>query len=147
MTIYFYKVDRPYGCFSNFSPHPIHLQAIDWPTVEHYYQAQKFIGTEFAHLVELIRWAPTPEAAAALGRSQQYHPRADWPEDKFRVMYIAVRAKFYGHPEPMAQLLATGQETIVEDSPVDYIWGCGADRSGQNHLGRILMRIRAEARA
>ncbi|MFM2063889.1 MAG: hypothetical protein RLZZ507_3560, partial [Cyanobacteriota bacterium] len=38
MTIYFYKVWQPYGCFSNFSPHPIEIEGVDWPTVEHYYQ-------------------------------------------------------------------------------------------------------------
>jgi N-glycosidase YbiA len=34
----------------------------------------------------------------------------------------------------------------VEDSPVDYFWGCGIDRSGQNQLGQILMQVRSELR-
>ncbi len=41
MTIYFYKVWEPYGCFSNFSPHPIEIHGVYWATVEHYYQSQK----------------------------------------------------------------------------------------------------------
>lgn len=41
--IYFYKAHDPYGCFSNFSLHPIHCEALDWPTVEHFYQAHKFL--------------------------------------------------------------------------------------------------------
>jgi N-glycosidase YbiA len=141
-TIYFYKADRPYGYFSNFSLHPIELDGCLWPTVEHYYQAQKFAGTEFAWLVAQIRAAPTPEAAAAIGRCLDYRPAEDWPDRKLLVMERAVLAKFNSHPELQQLLLATGLAQIVEDSPVDYFWGCGEDRSGLNHLGKILMHVR-----
>jgi predicted NAD-dependent protein-ADP-ribosyltransferase YbiA (DUF1768 family) len=30
----------------------------------------------------------------------------------------------------------------VENSPIDYYWGCGADGSGKNNLGLILMEVR-----
>lgn len=33
---------------------------------------------------------------------------------------------------------------LVEDSPHDGFWGCGADGAGSNHLGRILERVRSE---
>jgi N-glycosidase YbiA len=33
---------------------------------------------------------------------------------------------------------------IIEDSPVDYFWGCGIDRTGTNQLGRILMQVRTD---
>ena len=41
--IFFYKTWDPYGAFSNFSRHPIHLtdengNGCTWLTVEHYYQ-------------------------------------------------------------------------------------------------------------
>jgi ribA/ribD-fused uncharacterized protein len=39
-------------------------------------------------------------------------------------------------------LLSTGNQLIVENSPVDYYWGCGADGSGKNMLGKILMEVR-----
>ena len=42
-------------------------------------------------------------------------------------------------------LLDTLDAEIIEDSPVDYFWGCGIDRTGTNHLGRILMQVRADA--
>jgi N-glycosidase YbiA len=142
-TIYFYKVDRPHGYLSNFSLHPIELDGYQWPTVEHYYQAQKFAGTEFAWLIAQIRAAPTPEAAAAIGRCLDYRPAEDWLDRKLLVMERAVLAKFNSHPELKQLLLATGLAQIVEDSPVDYFWGCGEDRSGLNHLGKILMHVRA----
>jgi N-glycosidase YbiA len=142
-TIYFYKADRPHGYLSNFSLHPIDLDGYCWPTVEHYYQAQKFLGTEFAYLGEIIRSAPTPEAAALIGRRPEYAPTANWPERKLLVMEKAVTAKFTSHPDLRQLLLATREAIIVEDSPVDYFWGCGADRSGLNHLGKILMQVRS----
>jgi ribA/ribD-fused uncharacterized protein len=144
MTIYFYKADQPYGCFSNFSWHSIYLDGTQWPTVEHYYQSRKFVGTKFADLIAKIQLAATPEEAAAIGRRPIYTPYPHWNEQKCGVMYTAVRQKFWTHPDVQLVLLNTGDQEIVEDSPVDYFWGCGGDRSGTNHLGQILMRIRAE---
>jgi N-glycosidase YbiA len=132
--IYFYKVDRPYGYFSNFSLHAIELDNQHWPTVEHYYQAQKFWGSELAHLMAKIRSATTPELAAAIGREPS----------KLAVMEKALYQKFATHVDLRQLLLDTGTAHIIEDSPVDYFWGCGLDRSGCNHLGRILMQIRTE---
>jgi N-glycosidase YbiA len=62
MTIYFYgSKEEPYGCFSNFSPHGFELDDTWWPTSEHYFQAQKFVGTPYA---EEIRRARTASEAA-----------------------------------------------------------------------------------
>lgn len=72
MAIYFYTPrEQPYGCFSNFSRHGISIEGVWWPTVEHYFQAQKFAGTPYA---EQIHRAATPKQAAALGRSRSVPP-------------------------------------------------------------------------
>ncbi len=34
-------------------------------------------------------------------------------------------------------------EEIIENAPHDYYWGCGADGSGKNQLGKTLMRVRS----
>jgi hypothetical protein len=146
MTIFFYKVCEPYGCFSNFSPHPIYLQQTWWLTSEHYYQAQKFADTLAQDLMMQIRCAPTPEVAAALGRNACDKMRADWELIKVQVMYEAVLTKFLAHPDIREILLSTGTETIIENSETDSYWGCGADGTGKNQLGEILMRVRAELR-
>ena len=144
MTIYFYKVEEPYGCFSNFSLHGIHLKGQDWLTVEHYYQAQKFVGTADAGLMAVIHSVPTPVEAAKLGRNPQRQVRTDWDAVKNEVMREAVFTKFFTHKDIQTILLSTGYQLIVEDSPTDYYWGCGCDRTGQNHLGEILMSVRQE---
>jgi predicted NAD-dependent protein-ADP-ribosyltransferase YbiA (DUF1768 family) len=39
-------------------------------------------------------------------------------------------------------LLSTGNATLIEDSPMDFYWGCGSDGTGKNMLGKILMEYR-----
>lgn len=146
MTIYFYKVNEPYGCFSNFSPHEIHLEGLDWPTVEHYYQAHKFVGTSDEPISMAIRAAESPEEAAKLGRDRTRVVRPDWEEAKLTIMRKAVLTKFLTHEDIREILLGTEDELIVEDSPTDYFWGCGADKMGENHLGKVLMSVRAQIR-
>ncbi|HNB51121.1 MAG TPA: NADAR family protein, partial [Anaerolineales bacterium] len=60
------------------------------------------------------------------------------------IMRTAVREKFRTHAGIREELLATGDAEIVENAPGDYYWGCGADGSGKNMLGKILMEIREE---
>jgi N-glycosidase YbiA len=144
LRIYFYKVDAPYGCFSNFSPHEIDLDGEKWATVEHYYQAHKFQGTKFEYLMAEIQAAPTPELAAKIGRNPEHQPHPDWNLRKCELMYRAVWQKFSQHLDIQQILLNTLAAEIIEDSPVDYFWGCGIDRTGANQLGRILMQVRTD---
>lgn len=147
MTIYFYKVNEPYGCFSNFSPHEVILQGKCWQTVEHYYQAQKFVGTAQAAIIPVINAVKTPEEAAALGRDRTRQVRHDWEQVKISVMREAVFQKFLTHQDIQAILLSTGDQLLVENSPTDYYWGCGVDQTGQNHLGKVLMSVRQQIRS
>lgn len=140
MAIYFYSTLGQFGCFSNFSRHGFELDGVYWPTSEHYFQAQKFAGT--VHTEE-IRKAKTPRQAAEMGHQRSRPLRADWESVKDDVMRCAVLRKFETHADIRAVLLGTGDELIIENSPRDYYWGCGADGSGQNKLGHILMEVRS----
>mgnify|MGYP001427527564 CR=1 FL=1 len=144
MTIYFYTPhEQPYGRFSNFSRHGVDLDGVWWPTTEHYFQAQKFAGTSCA---DRIREVSSPKQAADMGRSHEMPLRADWEQMKDEVMLKAVQRKFELHPEIRKVLLSTGEEELVENAPGDYYWGCGADGSGRNQLGKTLMQVRATLR-
>lgn len=143
MTIYFYTSTDRYGALSNFSRHGFELDGQYWPTVEHYFQAQKFVGTD---QVERIRRASTPKDAKKLGWTRLVPLRADWEEVKDDVMRRAIRRKFEFHAELRDLLLSTGDEEIIENAPSDYYWGCGADGSGKNMTGVILMEVRSELR-
>jgi len=77
-----------------------------------------------------------------MGRDRRYPIRSDWEEIKDEIMKKAVLCKFETHGDIREILLATGDELIVENSPIDYYWGCGADGSGKNKLGEILVIVR-----
>ncbi len=89
---------------------------------------------------------PKATAAKRFARKHQAKIRPDWDRIKDTVMDRALRAKFAQHRDLRALLLGTGDEAIDEDSPKDYYWGIGADGTGQNKLGEMLMRLRAELR-
>jgi N-glycosidase YbiA len=64
--IHFYRTTGKYGCFSNFSLHPIEIDNVAWPTTEHYFQAQKLAELD---VIEKVRKAKTPAAAKKMGRA------------------------------------------------------------------------------
>ncbi len=141
--IYFYTPDEAYGAFSNFSRHGVEMDGLWWPTVEHYFQAQKF---DDATARERIRKASTPKQAAAQGRDRSMSLRADWETVKVAIMAAAVLKKFTTHVEPRDLLLSTDERPLVEAAPGDYFWGAGQDGTGENHLGRILVDVRRQIR-
>lgn len=93
-VIRFYRPTDKYGCFSNFSAHPIQLNGYTWPTVEHYFQAQKF---EDLRLQDRVRMAPSPGKAAKIGRDRNLPLRKDWERVKDHIMYKALQEKFRQH--------------------------------------------------
>ena len=141
--IRFYRVRDQYGEFSNFAAFPIVIDGREWRTTEHYFQAQKFVGTPHE---EEIRLTPSPMVAARKARSRQRPLRTDWEAVKVDVMRTALRAKFTQHEQLRELLLATGESEIVEHTVNDRYWGDGGDGSGRNMLGRLLMEIREELR-
>jgi N-glycosidase YbiA len=141
--IRFYRVNEPYGEFSNFSPHPFDLDGRVWPTAEHYFQAQKFSGTEHE---EAVRLARSPMIAARMGRSRERPLRPDWETMKDDVMREALRAKFTQHPALGSLLLTTGDAELVEHTNNDAYWADGGDGSGKNRLGQLLVELRQQLR-
>lgn len=140
MAVKFYQErSQPYGCFSNFSRHSMEIDGTPWQTVEHYFQAMKFVGTPQEHAIQI---ASAPMLAKQAGQSRAYPLRPDWEAVKDDIMRRAVRAKFMQHSDIRAVLLGTGDEELIEDAPNDYYWGCGAKGTGKNRLGKLLMEVR-----
>lgn len=142
--IKFYRVNDPYGCFSNFSAHPISLAGKVWPTTEHYFQAQKFADATYQ---EKIRREESPMVAARMGRDRKQKLRRDWDSVKDSVMLDALRAKFSQHADLLDQLLQTGDAHLIEHTENDAYWADGGDGSGRNRLGELLMQLRQELRS
>ncbi|AZZ95292.1 DUF1768 domain-containing protein [Hahella sp. KA22] len=142
-TINFYLANGEYGCFSNFSRDPVYLKDKRWPTCEHYFQAQKFAGTEHE---EAVRMASKPMEAANMGRERTRPLRPDWEAVKDDIMREAVMAKFVQHEKLTSILLETGDAELVEHTANDRYWADGGDGSGLNMLGKILMEVREAIR-
>ncbi|EIW7479555.1 TPA: GTP cyclohydrolase II [Vibrio parahaemolyticus] len=141
--ILFYEPDEPHGFLSNFCHAPVEISSQSWPTSEHYYQAQKFVD---AQLQTKIQKAQSPDEAFALSRQYEHLIRSDWDNMKLSVMAFIVREKFLQNPKLAQKLMRTGNACLTEHSHKDAFWGDGGDGKGLNHLGEILMNVRAELR-
>ncbi len=128
-----------YAFLSNFYPSPIPVGDLVAPTAEHAFQLLK------TNNLEERRWicdAATPAMAKRRGRTVTI--RADWFQCRLEAMGMVLRMKFAPGTELAAQLIATGDADLVEGNTWgDQFWGVSRGR-GQNHLGRLLMKIRAE---
>jgi N-glycosidase YbiA len=141
MTIKFYKIADPHGHMSNFKKAPMTIYGRTWNNVEAPYQAQK---TKDPAEYNQIWEAKSAREARELG--QNVSIRDDWDTARVSVMKECVLAKYTQHADLREQLLETGDEELIEDSPVDSFWGCGSDGAGKNMLGKILMEVRDELR-
>jgi N-glycosidase YbiA len=56
-------------------------------------------------------------------------------------MRQAVLRKFETHANIRTILFSTGNESNVENSPINFYWGCRSDGGGKNMLGKILMEV------
>jgi N-glycosidase YbiA len=132
----------PFWGLSNFSPPSFTLDGEYWPTVEHYFQAQKFIGPEGR---DRIRRALSPKDARLFGQSRKLSIRNDWDEIREEIMLTALRMKFQA-VGARELLLSSGERMLIESSPFDYFGGAGQNGTGQNKLGYLLMKVRSELR-
>jgi ribA/ribD-fused uncharacterized protein len=131
-----------YSFLSNFSPAPVVLDGLTYPTVEHAYQAAKFSS---AAQRAKIRACQTPGRAKRLAATL---PGIDphWDAHKLLVMEGLLLQKFAPESTLLQLLVDTYPADLVEGNTWgDTFWGI-CEGQGQNHLGRLLTRIRDEAR-
>jgi ribA/ribD-fused uncharacterized protein len=153
--LYFRRDRGAFGFLSHFHPAPLVLDGETWPTVEHYYQAQKSFDPAYRQAIrEAVspgmakRLAAPPQAPLRVAKQSWFRqhgamPRADWHEVKLDIMRRADLAKFTQHQELAVLLLATDDAALIEDSPWEAYWGIGRDGQGLNWAGRVLMEVRA----
>lgn len=126
---------------SNFHHSPLIYDNLTWSTAEHAYQAAK---TDNVSQKSAIYRIDRPGDAKKMGKVVTV--RADWEEIKLGVMYDIVKAKFDQNPDLREMLLATEDAEIVEGNWWgDTFWGV-CKGVGENHLGKILMRVREESK-
>ena len=138
-----------HGFLSNFFGSPLFFEGVEYPTVEHAYQAQK--AEDPAERL-LIRQAESPGRAKRMGRKVA-NVRSDWEAVKEDLMRDLLMAKFTQHPDLGEKLVATHPAEIIEGNRWhDNEWGqclCEQciDLEGRNLLGCLLIEVRKELRA
>jgi ribA/ribD-fused uncharacterized protein len=140
----------PYWFLSNFYPVVIRFEGVDYPTLEHAYQAAKTLNPSER---SVIARALTPGQAKAIGRKVTMRP--GWEEGlRLEVMERLERQKYDPayHADLTVKLVETWPRDLIEGNTWgDKFWGAVQDKSkngwpwvGENRLGGILMKIRAE---
>ena len=136
---------REFFVFDNFSSFKVMYNGVLYSTVEHAYQASKFIETA-PDIARKITESYSAHEAQKIAYENKDKQRADWDNVKLEIMEKLVRLKLEQNPYVKKKLLQTQNYTICEDSPKDSYWGIGPDRKGQNHLGKLWMKLREELR-
>lgn len=140
MAIKYYE--QWYDILNNFSAHAVEIDGVVYPTAEHAYQAAKCTDKKGKTEIAAAR---SPLGAKEISNKKYEHAKdPDWDNKKLEAMERVYRAKLAQHPLVREALIRSGDEEIIEDSPVDYFWGGGKDGSGENHLGKLWMKLRAE---
>ncbi|MDO4328940.1 MAG: nicotinate (nicotinamide) nucleotide adenylyltransferase [Lachnospiraceae bacterium] len=131
-----------YHFLSNFYEAPVEYGGLIYGNNEAAFQAQKCRTEEERKAFTELR----PSKAKRAGRQVQLRP--DWEKVKVGLMEEIVRAKFAQNPDLAGRLLATGDRKLVEGNTWgDTCWGVDSRTGqGENHFGRILMKIRDELR-
>ena len=129
-----------YRWLSNFWHTPVEYEGVVYPSAEHAYQAAKTDSPEER------RWIlQSASAGLAKRRGKEVNRDLEWRARRLAVMRKVLRSKFR-NPEMARKLLATGDAVLEEGNRWgDFFWGvCGGE--GENHLGNLLMEIRATLR-
>ena len=131
------KFVSEYAFLSNFFEIPIYYSGILYQNSEAAFQAQKTLDPE-----ERKKFS-TLSSNEAKKKGRHVALRDDWEQVKDDIMFDIVLSKFASNPVLKNLLLDTNNEELIEGNTWnDTYWGVCNGR-GQNHLGKILMKVRS----
>lgn len=130
-----------YYYLSNFYDVDLVYDGLRYSNSESAFQAQKTLDNDFK-----IKFSfRSGKSAKSLGKSVKL--REDWELVKDNIMYEVCLQKFLQNKDILDKLLSTGDAELIEGNlHGDRYWGV-CKGTGQNKLGKILMRIRDELRS
>jgi len=134
-----YSFTSIYSFLSNFYHSFVKLDGIIYPSVEHAFQAAKTLDADLRKPFHKHRLL-TAGDAKRMGRKLKLRP--DWEHIKLQIMEDLLFSKF-SDPVLKQMLLDTGDAKLIEGNTWgDTFWGEDLHKGGQNHLGKLLMKIR-----
>ncbi|MBQ3395347.1 MAG: NADAR family protein [Synergistaceae bacterium] len=137
------EFENEYEFLSNFYEVSIEYDGLTYGSSEAAFQAQKCMTNE----ERLAFTKYNPDESKIAGKRVKL--RSDWEDVKIRIMEEILRAKFTQHEDIAQKLINTGERILIEGNDLgDVFWGIDtATGEGENHLGKILMKIRGELAA
>jgi ribA/ribD-fused uncharacterized protein len=151
MPVSFTKVKLPFGWLGNMAGFKLEYGGKEWRTSEALFQALRFADEAIR---EEIRLAISPMTAKMIAKKHA-DKMAITPMSAgdVAIMELVLRLKLDQHPHLKAELLATGDEVIIEDvtnrpsGGRHIFWGmskASGEWVGDNTLGKLWMKIRKE---
>ena len=134
---------REFYCLDNFSSFKVEWDGYLYASLEEAYQTAKFLKSA-PEIAEEIKKSHSAHEAQKIAFANKDKVRSDWQEVNLTIMEEPLRKKLQQNPYAQQNLLQTKDYIIVEDSPKDNFWGWGKDRTGENHLGKLWMKLRDE---
>jgi len=141
------------SCFSQWWVSPFEIDGNIYSTAEHWMMACKARMFNDRQTLDKIMNAVTAPEAKKLGREvRDFNPEV-WDKEKYNAVVKGNLAKFSASEVLKEFLIKTGEQVMVEASPVDSIWGIGlaaedanagnpSKWKGENLLGYALMEVR-----
>lgn len=153
--VFFWK---PPAVFSQWARSDFEVDGFRYTHAEQYMMAEKARIFGDDAMLERILVSQSPSEQKKLGQAVRGFDQDVWFERRMEIVERGNRAKFGQSPKRCDALLATGDKTLAEASPLDCIWGIGlaADHAdaevpsrwrGQNLLGQALMNVRDDLRS
>lgn len=140
-AVYFYT--PRYYAFDNFSAFGVEIWDRYFPTVEHAYQWKKYSESN-PDIANQIITARSAYETKKISDANKDSFDISWHEKKLVCMEEIIRAKLDQHEKVKRLLLETEDREIIENSPTDSFWGIGEHGDGENHMGKIWMKLRSE---
>lgn len=145
------------SCLSQWQPSYFEVDTDDYTCAEQYMMAEKARLFEDKEIETQIMQASDPKTMKALGKKVKNFDQAIWDKAKYSIVLNGNYYKFAQNKEMRDFLLSTGDQILVEASPLDTIWGIGMTEDdpkandpvkwkGKNLLGFALMEVRNELR-
>lgn len=139
MAVEFYKEFGEFGYLANYSNYGFYKNGVYYKTVEHYYQSEKYDDLDIKQ--RIINCA-TAKEAASIGRDRNNIRKNNFRLIKQDVILEGLLEKFRQNKDLMYKLIETRNEEIIEMTIDEYYWGIGKNRTGQNNIGKLLMKTR-----